>query len=116
MRSMFCQVEFGPVALFVASAFHQPALVPRGERWKRYINTHLHAFKKLPQSLRSIKNMILQIVTKALNNLSGELSGKYYPLSKMTDAEQEQLINVSKSRVYACMKSDRYCANSDIVF
>ena len=37
----------------------------------------------------------LQIVTKALNNLQGELSGKYYPLSKMTEAEQEQLINVS---------------------
>lgn len=44
----------------------------------------------------SSDNVIVQIVTKALGNLSGELSGKYYPLSKMTDAEQEQLINVSR--------------------
>ena len=38
---------------------------------------------------------MLQIVTSALNNLKGDLAGKYYPLSKMTDQEQEQLINVS---------------------
>lgn len=63
---------------------------------------YLQTFGKLSQSLlRSI--IILQIVTKALNNLSGELSGKYYPLSKMTDAEQEQLINVSKSVIHNYM-------------
>ena len=37
----------------------------------------------------------LQIVVGALSKLSGELAGKYYPLSKMTEAEQEQLINAS---------------------
>ena len=41
-------------------------------------------------------DVTVQIVTNALSNLSGELSGKYYPLSKMTEAEQEQLINVSR--------------------
>lgn len=33
---------------------------------------------------------------KALGGLKGELAGKYYPLSKMTNQEQEQLIEVHK--------------------
>ena len=36
---------------------------------------------------------ISQIVVKALGGLGGELSGKYYPLSGMTDKEQQQLID-----------------------
>jgi len=38
---------------------------------------------------------LLQIVSKALGGLKGELAGKYYPLSKMTEQEQEELIKVS---------------------
>ena len=34
-----------------------------------------------------------RVVVDALNNLQGEYAGKYYPLSNMTDAEQDQLIN-----------------------
>lgn len=34
-----------------------------------------------------------RVVVDALNNLKGEYSGKYFPLSNMTDAEQDQLIN-----------------------
>lgn len=41
--------------------------------------------------------MMLQVVTKALAKLNGDYAGKYYPLGGMTDAEQEQLINVSPS-------------------
>ena len=39
-------------------------------------------------------------MTEALANLDGEFSGKYYPLSKMTDAEQEQLIEVRNSSAH----------------
>lgn len=38
--------------------------------------------------------ILLQVVSAALTKLGGEFSGKYYPLSGMTDAEQDQLINV----------------------
>ena len=37
---------------------------------------------------------MMQIVSNALSGLQGELQGKYYPLNKMTDKEQEQLIEV----------------------
>lgn len=33
------------------------------------------------------------VVSEALANLDGEFKGKYFPLAKMTDAEQEQLID-----------------------
>lgn len=36
----------------------------------------------------------MQIVSKALQNLSEDFAGKYYPLARMTEADQEQLINV----------------------
>ena len=39
----------------------------------------------------------MQIVSKALQGLTGDLAGKYYPLATMTDQEQEQLISVSTS-------------------
>lgn len=32
-------------------------------------------------------------MVKALDGLGGELSGKYYPLTSMTEAEQQQLID-----------------------
>ncbi len=38
----------------------------------------------------------MQIVSKALGGLKGDLAGKYYPLAGMTDKEQEQLIEVSR--------------------
>jgi len=34
-----------------------------------------------------------RIVSTALGNLSGEFSGKYYPLKGMTEEEQQQLID-----------------------
>ena len=36
-----------------------------------------------------------RITTEALSELSGPFKGKYYPLSNMTNEEQEQLIDVS---------------------
>lgn len=44
---------------------------------------------------------VIQVVVNALGNLGGEFSGKYYPLSKMTNEEQEQLINVrERNQIY----------------
>jgi len=45
-----------------------------------------------PHCTRGERRAVEKYVTEALNSLSGEFKGKYYPLSKMTDAEQEQLI------------------------
>jgi len=45
-----------------------------------------------PVCSRAERRKVEKVVTEALANLSGEYKGKYYPLSKMTDAEQEQLI------------------------
>lgn len=39
-------------------------------------------------------------MSNALANLGGEFTGKYYPLSKMTEAEQDQLINVKEQYSY----------------
>lgn len=36
-----------------------------------------------------------RVSAEALSGLTGELAGKYYRLSEMTDKEQEQLIEVS---------------------
>ena len=41
-----------------------------------------------------------KIVVDALANLDGEFAGKYYPLDKMTEAEQQQLIDVSGSTAH----------------
>lgn len=45
-----------------------------------------------PHCSRSERRKVEKIVTEALAGLDGEFKGKYYPLSKMTDKEQEQLI------------------------
>nr|AAD36984.1 dimeric creatine kinase [Chaetopterus variopedatus] len=45
-----------------------------------------------PHCTRAECRRVEMIVTDALNSLDGEFKGKYYPLSKMTDKEQEQLI------------------------
>jgi len=46
-----------------------------------------------PACSRAERREVERVVVDALGNLEGDLAGKYYPLSKMTDAEQEQLIN-----------------------
>ena len=51
-----------------------------------YLHVHVYSY---------LISAIIQIVSTALKNLTGEFAGKYYPLAKMTEAEQDQLINVS---------------------
>jgi len=46
-----------------------------------------------PICSRAERREVERVVTDALANLKGDLAGKYFPLSKMTDAEQDQLIN-----------------------
>merc|ERR1711970_1622229 len=46
-----------------------------------------------PWCSRAERRKVEKIVVDGLSNLEGEFKGKYYPLSKMTDAEQDQLIN-----------------------
>lgn len=45
-----------------------------------------------PCCTRGERRLVEKVVTEALGSLTGEFQGKYYPLSKMTDKEQEQLI------------------------
>lgn len=45
-----------------------------------------------PHCSRSERRLVEKVVTDALASLSGEFKGKYYPLSKMTEKEQNQLI------------------------
>jgi len=45
-----------------------------------------------PQCTRSERRRIETISTKVLAGFEGEFKGKYYPLNKMTDAEQDALI------------------------
>ena len=49
------------------------------------------------------------MVVDALNGLDGELKGKYYPLGKMTEEEQNRLIDVSIDNYYAMIQS--YCSD-----
>lgn len=46
-----------------------------------------------PSCTRAERRSVEHIVTSALNSLSGDLSGTYYPLSGMTEQEQDLLIN-----------------------
>ena len=45
-----------------------------------------------PQCTRAERRKVEALVTEALDSLDGEFKGKYYPLAKMTEHEQEQLI------------------------
>lgn len=45
-----------------------------------------------PQCTRAERRKVEALVTEALDSLDGEFKGKYYPLAKMTEKEQEQLI------------------------
>jgi len=46
-----------------------------------------------PHCTRAERKSVEFILTNALDSLDGDLSGTYYPLSGMTDAEQQQLID-----------------------
>merc|ERR1712055_676063 len=46
-----------------------------------------------PHCTRGERRAVEKIAVDALAGLEGEFKGKYFPLSKMTDAEQDQLIN-----------------------
>jgi len=46
-----------------------------------------------PHCTRAERRSVEHLVSSALNNLEGDLAGTYYPLSGMTDAEQQQLID-----------------------
>jgi len=46
-----------------------------------------------PFCTRAERRAVEKISTEVLAGLDGEFKGKYYPLSKMTEAEQDQLIN-----------------------
>ena len=48
-----------------------------------------------PACSRAERRETERVVVEALDQLEGEFKGRYFPLSKMTDEEQEQLINVS---------------------
>ena len=45
-----------------------------------------------PQCTRAERRKVEALVTEALDSLDDEFKGKYYPLAKMTEKEQEQLI------------------------
>lgn len=45
-----------------------------------------------PGTSRGERREVERVLSKALGNLRGDLKGKYYPLSKMTKSEEEQLI------------------------
>ena len=45
-----------------------------------------------PACCRAERREVERIVVDALSDLSGPLKGKYYPLAKMTESEQNQLI------------------------
>lgn len=46
-----------------------------------------------PHCTRAERRSVEHLVSSALTDLDGDLAGKYYPLAKMTDSEQQQLIN-----------------------
>jgi creatine kinase len=48
-----------------------------------------------PTCSRAERREVERVVVDALGDLQGDLSGKYYPLSGMSEKEQEQLIEVT---------------------
>ena len=67
-----------------------------------------------PFCTRAERRKVEALVTEALDSLDGEFKGKYYPLAKMTEQEQEQLIEdhflfdkpVSPLLLASCMARD----------
>lgn len=52
----------------------------------------IRPFKLPPHSDRADRRAVEKVVCKALDGLGGPLKGKYYPLSGMTEQQQDQLI------------------------
>ncbi|XP_001639109.2 creatine kinase B-type isoform X2 [Nematostella vectensis] len=53
----------------------------------------IRGFSLPPHCTRAERRSVEKVVVDALDQLGGDLSGTYYPLGKMTNEEQEQLIN-----------------------
>lgn len=53
-----------------------------------------------PTCSRAERRQVESVVADALNDLEGDLKGKYFPLSGMTDAEQDKLIDVSLEKLH----------------
>lgn len=49
-----------------------------------------------PACTRAERREVEKVTVEALNGLTGDLSGRYYRLSEMTEKEQQQLIDVSQ--------------------
>ena len=81
------------------AALLQPTRTPQGETLQSQSETQ-NSTVYLVVALQ-----VEKIVVDALANLDGEFAGKYYPLDKMTEAEQQQLIDVSRSTAHVkdCM-------------
>jgi len=66
---------------------------------KYVISTRIRAGRSVrglalpPGTSRGERREVERLLSKALSNLSGDLNGKYYPLSKMTTEEEQQLID-----------------------
>ena len=65
-----------------------------------------------PFCTRAERRTVEAVVVKALDNLGGELKGKYYSLATMTEAQQDQLIAVSA----ATYRNSSYSRFSAFVF
>lgn len=48
-----------------------------------------------PACTRAERREVERVVVDALSGLKGDLTGKYYSLTQMTEKEQQQLIDVS---------------------
>ena len=58
-----------------------------------------------PVCSRAERREVERVLVDALGNLKGAFKGKYYPLSKMSEKEQEQLIEVdlcSDIKLFCC--------------
>jgi len=53
----------------------------------------IRGYRLPPTCNRAERRAVEKIINQGLDTLGGAFKGKYYPLSKMTDAEQDQLIN-----------------------
>ena len=53
----------------------------------------IRGYRLPPTCNRAERRAVEKIINQGLDTLGGAFKGKYYPLSKMTEAEQEQLIN-----------------------
>lgn len=49
-----------------------------------------------PACTRAERREVEKVAVEALNGLTGDLAGRYYRLSEMTEKEQQQLIDVSQ--------------------